>query len=107
MVYAGPETTQRTPHPPSCLGHPLPKGEGWILGFFPLPWGGGWILRFFPSPSGRGWTAAGALISRRGPGEGLGADPRNVTLVFGFTLAPCRRQSLRPSLLMRQERIHL
>jgi NADH-quinone oxidoreductase subunit M len=32
--------------------------------------------RSSPSPTGRGWTAAGAFISRRGPGEGSLADRR-------------------------------
>jgi len=50
---------EETPHPARYSRHPLPKREGLDPESFQA------------SPSGRGWPAAGAFISRSGPGEGL------------------------------------
>jgi len=55
---------EETPHPARYSRHPLPKREGLDPESFQA------------SPSGRGWPAAGAFISRSGPGEGL--RPKNL-----------------------------
>ena len=55
------------PHPPSFLGHPLPPGERVVA-----RWKGSEPHSLTLSARGRGWPAAGAFISRGGPGEGAG-----------------------------------
>ena len=45
---------KRTPHPPSYLGHPLPKGEGRCFDFYPSPVGEDRRFDFHPSPRGEG-----------------------------------------------------
>jgi len=54
------------PHPPSFLGHPLPRGERAVA-----RWEGRESSHVTLSPRGRGWTAPGAFTSRCGPGEGV------------------------------------
>ena len=71
---------KRAPHPPSSVGHPLPKGEGCNFEFYPSPRGKSWDSDFFPLPRARAeilitspllWERAGILIYSPLPwGEG-------------------------------------
>ena len=77
---------EKTPHPTSSLGHPLPDGRGKKPSRAVAP-----PTPHLPSPGGRGWTAPRAFPSGRGTGEGSLPGPSAPTPVNVKLLLPPRQ----------------